>query len=334
MRTSLRQLLTVRAEAQQVAAEEVDGLGHAGQVEVAALEQAAPHEQPEQVGGQGRVLGGEQLAPGKLVHHDGHLVELAAEGLGQLLQALRHQRLELPLGDLEGQGEGRRIDGPGLHRVLPGLLRLAEVLADARQQVVRLGQVGGHGHGAQGVVARLLELHQLEPGHGAQVEEQRGVGRALGALQGLEGASGLALVEADGGVHDAQVGMAAARAQQRIHGRAGLLDLTLVEQVPDAADLRPFGLGQRGVAHRGGPPCAQSSVPSREYLCIRACLRPPGCVAPPRRISRIRLRRRALPDERRRTLGATSYSRDGTLARPAGPRHRRRSDDPGRPGRC
>src|SRR5438874_1063727 len=55
------------------------------------------------------------------------------------------------------------------------------------------------------------------------------------------------------------------------------------------------------------------SCPRSSLAFGRRCI-PPGCVAPPRRISLIRLRRRALPGGRSAVLGATTNFWDRTLA--------------------
>ena len=76
-----------------------------------------------------------------------------------------------------------------------------------------------------------------------------------------------------------------------------------------AALQGPAGSPWQAVPGRAAPP----SVPSQKFVGIRPPLRPPGCVAPPRRMGYprearvwIRLRRRALPGGRSSTLGATT----------------------------
>src|SRR5436309_15763949 len=77
------------------------------------------------------------------------------------------------------------------------------------------------------------------------MEEQRGVRRALGPPQGLEGQLGLAFVQRYRGIDDPQIGVARTLALQGLELETGALDLALVEQVPDVVDLLPLGLTQR-----------------------------------------------------------------------------------------
>src|SRR5439155_16524995 len=90
------------------------------------------------------------------------------------------------------------------------------------------------------------------------------------------------------------------------------------EEPPAAGRARRRGTGHVRLEFATGLARAQGerfrvSCPRSSLAFGRRCI-PPGCVAPPRRISLIRLRRRALPGGRSVVLGATTNFWDRTLA--------------------
>ena len=132
------------------------------------------------------------------------------------------------------------------------LLRVAQVIERARQQVVGDRQLVVHGDGARCVVPRQLEAPQVVQRGGPQEEELRGIRRTLRPVQRGKRLGGLALFEQQRGVHDLQIRVARSPAQQPVENAARLLDLALVEQVVHTFDLGPFGLGQRLVGIHWG----------------------------------------------------------------------------------
>ena len=207
-----------------------------------------PDEQPEQVGRERRVLGGEHLDGGQCLHQHRHVLELLADRrraarARSSRRARRTRRRPASSGSGKPSGSIERARSRGLDG---RVVRFAEVLGDAREQVPRVRVLRVHRQRPLDVRARLGEAHEVVLRGRAQVEEVRGVGRTLGAPQRLErGASvrpprGRAWRRAPAG--PAGPGGGGASPSMRA---ARLLDLALVEQVVDALHLHPVRLGQR-----------------------------------------------------------------------------------------
>jgi hypothetical protein len=82
---------------------------------------------------------------------------------------------------------------------------------DPGEQRVRFAELGPHRQRLVGVGARRFEVDAMEAGERAKVEEQGGIGGALGAPQGIERAVGISFLDRHRGVEDQQIGVARAR---------------------------------------------------------------------------------------------------------------------------